>query len=333
MSIRWHSGSDSGSVRARDIVPLLRSAASAWSEDNALRLSAALAYYSVFSLAPLLILGISISGLVFGEQAARGQIAAQVRELAGDRAAQAIQAMVLSAGRTFTSTSTALLGLAVLLFGASGVFGELKDALNTIWGVAIKPGRPLLVLIRERFISFTMVLGIGFLLLVSLILSATVAALGSYLERLFLFPAAALQRADFALSFAIITLLFATIFKVLPNVMIRWRDVWPGAALTAFLFTIGKFLIGIYIGTSGVASYAGTAGSAIVILLWVYYSACILFFGAEFTKAYVSRCGGGIQPDRRAMLRFPAPSAAPDANPPACPPDAAPDKAGSTQEK
>jgi membrane protein len=292
-------------MRFRDIFSLLGTAASGWVADNALRLSAALAYYSVFSLAPLLMIAISVASLVFGEAAARGQISGQIKQLAGDRAADAIQMLVLSTRHK--SLLATILGLVLLLFGASTAFGELKSALNTIWGVAIKPGRPLLTMVRERFISFTMVLGVGFLLLVSLILSAILAAIGSSMRNLLILPGGLLQTADVLISFFVITLLFAMIFKMLPNVMLRLRDVWIGALCTAFLFTLGKFLIGLYLGTSGVTSYYGAAGSIVIILLWVYYSACILFFGAEFTKAYACKYGSGVVPDKRAELRFQAP--------------------------
>jgi membrane protein len=290
-------------MRARDFCSLIGTAAAGWVEDNALRLSASLAYYSIFSLAPLLIIVIAAAGLMFGEAAARGQVANQMRQLAGNRAAEAIQALVLSTSRVHASFSATLTWLAVLLFGASGVFSELKAALNTIWGVEIKPGRPLRTLARERLISFTMVLGVGILLLTSLVISAALAALGVSLPNLLALPGFVLQSVDLVLSLGMATVLFALIFKMLPNVRLGWRDVWIGAACTAFLFTTGKFLIGLYLGTSGIASYYGAAGSAIVILLWVYYSACILFFGAEFTKAYVLKYGSGIVPDRRAVLR------------------------------
>jgi membrane protein len=272
-------------------------------EDNALRLSAALAYYSIFSLAPLLIIIISVAGLIFGEAAARGRIADQMRELAGQKAAEAIQALVAGTSRKSTSLSATILGLAVLLFGASGAFGELKSALNTIWGVQIKPGRAMFTMMRERFISFTMVLVVGFLLVVSLLVSAALAAFDDSLQKLMALPSIVWQGADIVVSVVVMTLLFAMIFKVLPNVILRWRDVWTGAACTAVLFTIGKFLIGLYLGTSGVTSYYGAAGSAVIILLWVYYSACILFFGAELTKVYVRKFGGGIVPDGRAIVK------------------------------
>jgi membrane protein len=272
-----------------------------------MRLSAALAYYSIFSLAPLLIIVLAIAGLMFGAAAARGHVADQMRQLAGERAAEAIQALVLGTSRTSASFFATLVWAVVLLFGASGVFGELKAALNTIWGVEIKPGRPMLTLIRERLISFTMVVVVGFLLLVSLVISAGLAACGASMRHLLAVPAQVWQGVDFLTSFALVTLLFAMVFKALPNVVVTWRDVRLGACGTAFLFTIGKIVIGFYLGTSGVASYYGAAGSVIVILLWVYFSACILFFGAEFTRAYVGRNGAGIVPDRWAVLRSKAP--------------------------
>lgn len=296
-------------MRFRDIYSLLRSAVSGWVEDNALRLSAALAYYAVFSLAPLLMIAISVAGLVFGEAAARGQIAEQIRELAGARAAEAIQGLVLSTRHK--SLFATIIGLVILLFGASTAFGELKSALNTIWGVEIKPGRPLLTMLRDRIISFSMVFGVGFLLLVSLILSAILTALDNTMRSRLALPGGVWQCADILVSFIVVTLLFAMIFKMLPNVILRLRDVWVGAGCTAFLFTLGKFLIGLYLGTSGVTSYYGAAGSIVVILLWVYYSACILFFGAEFTKAYAQKYGSGVVPDKRARLRFNAASKEP----------------------
>lgn len=225
-----------------------------------------------------------------------------MHELAGAKAADAIQALVQGASRKTASVSATIIGLIVLLFGASGVFSELKSALNTIWGVQVKPGRPFSTLLRERFISFTMVLGVGFLLLISLLLSAALAAISTYLRNVVTTSPLVWQAVDLGVSIVVVTILFAMIFKILPNVEIHWGDVWIGAAVTALLFTIGKVVIGIYLGTSSVGSYYGAAGSAIVILLWVYYSACILFFGAEFTKAYAGRNGGVVHPDRHAML-------------------------------
>ena len=188
------------------------------------------------------------------------------------------------------------------LFGASTVFAELKDALNTIWGVTVKPGRAFFTLVRDRFLSFSIVLAIGFLLLVSLVLSAVLAGLGKYMSARLPLPAAVWQACDFLVSFAVISALFAMIFKMLPNVRIGWRDVRIGAVGTALLFTIGKFLIGLYLGTSSIASSFGAAGSVVIMLVWIYYSSCILFFGAEFTKVYARKFGSGIVPNSRAVL-------------------------------
>ena len=292
-----------GEMRWRKIMRLLGNAASGWSEDNAMRLSAALAYYTLFSLAPLLVMGMVIAGLFFGEAAAQGQTALQLTQLAGAGTAKAVMAFLQEANQHTSHLSATFIGIFFLVFGASGVFSELKDALNTIWGVTIKPGRPLRTMLRERVLAFAMVLGVGFLLLLSLTFSTALAAVGKFAPGLHAWPQSTYQILDNVVSFCVATLLFAFLFKLLPNVEIRWRDVGIGATVTGFLFTAGKFLIGIYLGTTGIASYYGAAGSAIVLLLWVYYSACILFFGAEFTKAYVNEFGAGIKPDRRAIFR------------------------------
>lgn len=289
-------------MSTRELPSLFKEAASEFFEDNAMRLSAALAYYAVFSLAPLLVILISIAGLFFGEDAARGQVAAQLQGLAGDRAAEAIQSLVQSADHKAASLFATLIGLATLLFGASGVFGELKDSLNHIWGVSVRPGRTLRTLVRDRFLSFTMVLGIGFLLLISLVISTLITAVGTYMQALLPLPEVMWRTIDVLISLSVVSTLFGMIFKILPNVEIRWRDVVMGALVTGLLFTIGKILIGLYLGTSGIGSTYGAAGSAIVILLWVYFSAAILFFGAEFTKVYARRYGSGIVPNRFARL-------------------------------
>jgi membrane protein len=233
----------------------------------------------------------------------RDQISAQLEALAGPRAADALEALlVTTAAQKRTGTFATIAGIIVMLFGASGVFGELKDALNTIWGVVIKPGRTLLRLIHDRFLSFSMVLSVGFLLLVSLLLNAILTALSKYINWMLPLPALAWQTLDFVGSFGVITVLFAMIFKILPNVRLGWHDVWIGAAVTSLLFVLGKFLIGFYLGASSITSAYGAAASVIIVLLWVYYSACILFFGAEFTKVYACKFGSGIVPNRRAML-------------------------------
>jgi membrane protein len=281
---------------------LIGAAASGWSEDNAMRLSAALAYYSIFSMAPLLVVTISAVGLIFGEDAARGRIAGELRQFAGRGTAEAIQALVLSVSQRASSYSATAVGLGVLIFGASGAFGELKDALNTIWGVRIKPGKTVRRVIRARIISFLVVFCVGVLLIAMVMVSAALTALGDSVRRFLPLPAIVWHCADLALSLAIAVLLFAMVFRILPNVRLRWRDVWLGALCAAILFTAGKFLIGFYLGTTGIATYYGAAGSAMVILIWVYYSACILFFGAELTKAWVVKHGTGIVPDKRAVL-------------------------------
>jgi len=290
------------SSRTRQFLSLLHAAVSGWVEHSALRLSAALAYYSIFSLAPLLIIIVAATGLIFGNAAASGRVAEQIKQLAGEHTAQAVQAVIVASSRKSASLSATFFSLVVFLFGASSAFSELKSALNIIWGVEIKPGRRLLTITRERFISFIMVIGVGFLLVLSLLISAGLAAFDADLGKLLAIPRYVWRGGDILLSFTIMTVLFGMLFKVLPNVVLRWRDVAVGAACTAFLFTIGKFIIGFYLGTSGISSYYGAAGSAIVILLWVYYSACILFFGAEFTKAYVCQFGHGIRPDSRARI-------------------------------
>jgi len=266
-----------------------------------MRLSASLAYYSIFSLAPLLLVVIAIAGLVFGQDAARHQLAQSIQQLAGEQAGKAIEGMAASHGQRGTSLFATVFGLVVLLFGASGVFGELKNALNAVWGVAVKPGKSWMRLVRDRLLSFGMVLGIGFLLLISLVVTAALAALSTYMRGLLEWPPAVLHTADFLISLAVVAVLFAMIFKLLPNVKVRWHDVWIGAVGTALLFALGQFLIGLYLGKSSISSTYGAAGSVIIVLLWIYYSGCILFFGAEFTKIYARECGSGMNPSEDAI--------------------------------
>jgi membrane protein len=278
----------------RAIWGLLKESFSGWSEDKAPRLGAALAYYTIFSLAPLLVIVIGVAAFVFGREAAQGEVLGQLQGLLGEAGAQAIQGMIQNASQSKTTGAFAtVIGVATLLFGASGVFGELQDALNTVWGVKPKPGRGILGTIKQRFLSFAMVAGIAFLLLVSLTVSAALAAVGKFTEGLL--PTEILHVVNFVTSFAVITLLFAMIYKLLPDARIAWSDVWIGAAVTALLFTIGKFAIGLYLGKSSVASAYGAAGSLVILLVWIYYSAQILFFGAEFTEVYARRYGSGFK--------------------------------------
>ncbi|MDB5104365.1 MAG: YihY/virulence factor BrkB family protein [Fibrobacteres bacterium] len=279
---------------------LMKDSASAWSDDKASRLAAALSYYTIFSIAPLLVLAIAVAGMVFGQEAATNQLFFQIRGLVGDQGAEAIQTMVSSVHRSGGGVIATLVGLVTLLLGASGAFGQLQDALNTIWQVKPKPGQGIKGFLRTRILSFSMVLVIGFMLLVTLVLSAVLAGLGSYLERILPIPAAAIQALNFAISFGITALLFTLIYKVLPDVTCKWKDVWIGGVVTAFLFSLGRYLIGLYLGRGSVSSAYGAAGSLVIILLWIYYSSQILFFGAEFTKVYANTFGSHIKPSPHA---------------------------------
>ncbi|WP_392530538.1 YihY/virulence factor BrkB family protein [Nostoc sp. C117] len=283
------------------ILQLFQETFKEWSEDKASRLAAALAYYTIFSIAPLLIIVIAIAGAVFGEEAARGQIVGQIQGLVGKGGAEFIQTAITNANKPQTGAMASIISIVVLLLGATGLFTELQDSLNTIWEVKAKPGRGINNMIRLRFLSFAMVLGIGFLLLVSLVISTALAALSTYFSNLipgidFVWPII-----NFILSFAITTFLFGLIFKVLPDVKIAWSDVLIGAILTSFLFSIGRFLLGQYLGNGSFGSAYGAAGSLVVILAWVNYAAQILFFGAEFTQVYSRRHGSGITPTKNAI--------------------------------
>ena len=287
----------------RGAFDLIKQTVKEWSEDKVPRLGAALAYYTMFAMAPLLIIAIAIAGFVFGEEAARGRVTSELGSLINDDAAAMVEELILSARRPAAGIVATIVGVVTLLLGASGVIGQLKDSLNTIWEVAPKPGRGILGLLKDRFLSLGLVLGIGFLLLTSLVLSAVLDAVSE-----FAFgddAGTALQVLNFIVSFVVITLLFAVIYKVLPDVKIAWRDVWIGAVVTAFLFNVGKFLIGQYLSRSTTASVFGAAGSLILVLLWIYYSSQILFFGAEFTQVYANRFGTKLEPAEGAISLSP----------------------------
>ncbi len=287
--------------RLKALFKLLKETFQEWNEDKAPRLAAALAYYTAFSLAPLLIVVISIAGLIFGQDAVRGQLQYQIQGLVGSQAAGAIQDMLANFSRPESGIIATVIGLITLLLGAAGVFGQLQDALDTVWEVTPKPGQGIMAIVRQRFVSFTMVLGIGFLLLVSLVISAAVTAVGTLISQSVPHSALLLQLVNFVISFGVIMLLFALIYKVLPDVAIGWRDVWMGAAVTALLFTFGKLLIGLYLGSSSIGSAYGAAGSFVILLLWIYYSAQILLFGAEFTQVYARTYGSRILPSSNAV--------------------------------
>lgn len=280
---------------------LLKETVSEFVADKAMRLSAALAYYSVFSLAPLLIIAISIAGAIFGDDAARGAIEYQLTDAIGRESAVAVQDMLTAIHLEGKGTMMTIVGIAVLLFAASGVFAQLKDAMNTIWGITVKPGRGVKSAVRKRLLAFSLVLAIGFLLLISLVLSAAVAAATKWLGDSLPMPGLLFGSLSFVISLGVVTLLFAMIFKILPDADVRWKDVWIGAFLTSVLFSVGKLLLALYFGREGAASAYGAAGALILLLSWVYYSANILMLGAEFTQVYARHKGRRIQPKDNAV--------------------------------
>jgi membrane protein len=277
-------------VSPRRFLSLFKQTFAEWYSDNAQAQAAALAYYTAFSIAPLLIIAVAVAGLLFGAEAARGEIRRQLTELVGDNGATIIEEMMVSARQTGSGAAATAVGLAVLLFGATSVFAQLQDSLNLFWKV--KPAASgVKSFLKTRFLSLAMVLGIGFLLLVSLLLSAALSAAGAYLGGLVPGWELTWQIVNAVASFAITTTLFALIYKVLPDAKIAWGDVWLGALVTSVLFVLGKTAIGLYLGKGAIASGYGAAGSLAVVLFWVYYSAQILFLGAEFTRVYSSHHG------------------------------------------
>ena len=280
---------------------LVRKTLTEWQEDRAPRLAAALAYYTAFSLAPILVIAIAVVGVVFDRQAAREQVVRQINSLAGPQGAELVDSMLNAAQDMGENVLATVFGLLALIFGATGVFGQLQDALNTMWEVAPKPQKGITGFIKKRFFSFTMVVGVGFLLLVSLAISAALSALSEWSVGLLPGLEAVMQGINFVVSLLVITLLFALVFKYVPDAEIAWWDVWLGAGVTALLFTIGKLLIGLYLGNTDVTEGFGAAGALVVILLWVYYSAQISFFGAEFTQVYANAYGSRVVPDEDAV--------------------------------
>ena len=271
---------------------LVKDAAAAWIDDYAPSMGAALSYYTVFSLAPLLLIVISIAGLVFGEDAARGEIFGQLRQLMGSDAAKAVEGLLSSVNKPAEGIAATMLGVGLLLVGATTVFGELQDALDRIWRApARERSAGWWSLLRTRLLSFGMILGIAFLLMVSLVLGALISALGKWWGGYFIGWEVLAQAINLVIGFFLTAGVFAMIYKLMPRVSVRWHDVWLGAVVTALLFTIGKLLIGLYIGKSGIASGFGAAGSLIIVFVWVYYSAQIFLMGAEFTWVYARTFG------------------------------------------
>jgi membrane protein len=284
--MKWALG-----MTVKNIWILIKAAASSWVDDYAQSMGAALAYYTMFSIAPLLLIVISIAGLIFGVEAARGEIFSQLQGLMGQQGADAVQGLLQSVSEPAESITAMLVGTILLLIGATTVFGELQDALDRIWRAPKRNKGGIWSLLRARLLSFGMIMGIGFLLMVSLVVSAALAALGKLWGPLFADWEILANMINFLVSFVFTTTVFAMIYKIMPRAKVDWADVWIGAAVTALLFTIGKFLIGLYIGKSGVTSGFGAAGSLVVVLVWVYYSAQIFLMGAEFTWAYALTFG------------------------------------------
>lgn len=278
----------------------LRETFNEFGEDRVLRLSAAMAYYAIFSIGPLLVLIVGVAGLVLGEEKVRQEVGGQLASMVGESSAKMVESM-MAPRKGGTSLIATVIGGIGLIIGASGVFGQLQDALNTIWEVKAKPGAGIWGLVRSRFLSMTTVLGIGFLLLVSMVLSAALSAVSGRMGNVISLPGWVAQGFGEVFSFVVITVLFAMIFKVLPDIKIRWRDVWVGAAVTAALFTLGKFALGKYLGSESTASAYGAGSAFVLVLLYIYYSSVILFYGAEFTQVFARRSGSVIEPSKYAV--------------------------------
>jgi membrane protein len=298
-------------MKRKSIWHFLKTTINEWVEAEPFQLAAALSYYTLFSLAPLLLIAIGVAGFVFGREAAQNQIVETLQGMIGQDSANTVQEMIQASNeKPKTGMISTIIGFVALLFGAGGVVGQLQTSLNKIWEVTPKPGQGMWGFIRQRFFSFAMVLSIGFLLLVSLVVTAVLSSFTGMLSSLLGDATFVAHAVDILVSFGFVTLLFALIYKYVPDVEIEWRDVWVGAALTAILFTVGKYLIGLYIGTSGVSSTFGAAGSLITILVWVYYSSLIFFLGAEFTRVYATQYGSGVAPAENAQQVNAAPQSA-----------------------
>jgi len=297
-----HSPATSKSF-STDAFVLLRQTFQEWLQDKAPQLGAALAYYTVFSLAPLILLLLAIVGAIFRHDpaGASNKITQQMSYFLDPSALQVVQSIAQSASQPGKSTIATIIGIALALFGASGVFGQLQDALNTIWGVKAKPGLGIWGFLRNRFLSFAMVAGICFLLLVSLAMEALLKGFSHYVQSVLPGGTVVALTVYLIFDFGVVVLLFAMIFKFLPDVKIQWRDVWIGAVMTAILFGVGKWLLGLYLGSGAAGSAYGAASSLITLLLWVYYSSQILLFGAELTQVYAARAGREFEPDEYAV--------------------------------
>ncbi len=271
-------------------------------EDDILKYSASLAYYTIFSIAPVLIVIISICGAIFGKQAIQNQLYGQINELVGTKAAIQIQDTIANIHLTGNNIFATIVGIIILLVGATGIFGEVQDSLNKIWGLRIKARKTWWKLIINRLLSFSIIICIGFVMMVSLVLNALISAFGNFLSRYFSeFSVIFLQITDSVLTFIITTFLFSLMFKILPDAKIKWKDVFIGGLITSVFFTVGKLGIGYYLGSSSISTVYGAAGSVMIIMVWVYYSSIILYLGAEFTKVYAKLYGGKIVPNEYAV--------------------------------
>lgn len=288
--------------KAKGIFLYIKQVFSEFAEDNILKYSASLAYYTTFSLAPLLIIIISLCGWLFGREAIQGHIYSQIKGLIGSDAAIQVQEAIKNIHYTGHNIFASSISIVILLIGATGIFGEVQDSLNMIWGLKIKTRKTWWKLILNRIMSFSLILSIGFIMIVSLALNAIIAAFGVYLSKYASgFSAVVIQIADNILSFVAITFLFSLMFKMLPDAKIKWKDVFFGGLITAIFFTLGKIAIGIYLGHSTIATVYGAAGSIMIIMVWIYYSSIILYLGAEFTKVYAKLYGGKILPNEYAV--------------------------------
>ena len=284
-------------------IGLLKTTTNQWLEDKAPQLGAALAYYTVFSLAPLILVLLAIIGVLFRSDPAGAwsRVTEQMGYFLDRSAIEVVQNIAQKAADPNKTALATTIGIALAIFGASGVFGQLQDALNTIWGVKAKPNLGIWRFLRARFLSFSMVAGVCFLLLVSLAIEALLKGFSHYLQAKLLGGLTIAMTVYLIFDFAVVVVMFALIFKVLPDAKTRWRDVWVGAAMTAFFFLIGKWALGLYLGSGTAASAYGAASSLITLLLWIYYSSQILLFGAEFTQVYANQLGAGVTPDKYAV--------------------------------
>ncbi|MGE5411508.1 MAG: YihY/virulence factor BrkB family protein [Clostridiales bacterium] len=283
-------------MRLKDIWGFLKEIFSEYSENKIPKLGASLAYYTIFSIAPLLIIVIAVAGFIFGKDAAQGQLYGQIKSMVGNEAAVLVQTAIKNSSSSSAGIIATVVGIITLIIGATAVFIEIQDSLNIIWRVKPKANKPLKEFLRTRFTSFALVISIGLLLMVSLVISAAISALTDIIDKYLHVPGYLFQLIDVVLSLSVIFVLFSMIFKMLPDVELSWKDVRIGALVTTILFVTGKYLIGLYLGRSSVSSVYGAASSLAIILVWIYYSSQILYLGAEFTYVYAVRYGSGVKP-------------------------------------